>query len=137
MRILVNINNEFCAYESNCIEYINSEDSPKGQGLYIETNDRNPDAEWLLVPMEKATAYDFIRKAVLEGFVDLSSYDTFEVNNDVVDTDSYSISILDDYFEKMNIMDDNDRAVEFTRLSNLFGTDDIDVVAENVRKNLM
>ena len=87
--------------------------------------------------MEKATAYDFIRQAVLEGFVDLSNYDTFEVNNDIVDTDSYSINILDAYFEKMNIMDDNDRTVEFTRLSNLFGTDDIDVIAENVRKNLM
>ena len=137
MRILVNLNNEFAAYESNCIEYINNEDSPKGQGLYIETTDRNPDSEWLLVPMEKAAAYGFIRQAVFDGFVDLSSYDAFEVTDDVVDTESYSVNILDAYFEKMHIIGDTAQAAELSRLFDLFNTDDIDVVAENVSKHLL
>lgn len=137
MRVLVNLYGELAAYKANCIEYIDNVGESKKHGLYIETVDRNSDKEWVLVSMDNDTAYNFIRTAVIDGYIDVSDYIAYNVVDDAIVEDDSSFNVIDNYFNKMNITTESEKAYELKRLFDLFGTEDIDIVASNLKLNLM
>ena len=137
MRVLVNLYGELAAYKATCIEYIDNVGESKRHGLYIETVDRKSDKEWVLVSMDNDTAYNFIRTAVIDGYIDVSDYIAYSVIDDVIVEEDSSFNVIDNYFNKMNIKTESEKAYELKRLFDLFGTEDIDIVASNLKLNLM
>lgn len=137
MRVLVNLYGELAAYKATCIEYIDNVGESKEHGLYIETVDRNSDKEWVLVSMDNDTAYNFIRTAVIDGYIDVSDYLAYNVVDDAIVEEDSCFNVIDNYFNKMNITTESEKAYELKRLFDLFGTEDIDIVASNLKLNLM
>lgn len=137
MRVLVNLYGELAAYKATCIEYIDNVGESKEHGLYIETADRDSDKEWVLVRMDNDTAYNFIRTAVIDGYIDVSDYLAYNVVDDAIVEENSCFNVIDNYFSKMNITTESEKAYELKRLFDLFGTEDIDIVARNLKFNLM